>query len=220
MAVHPAILLGGAAALLLLLRGDDDEEKPEPGEVIPPGGVTDYPFEHCLDEAMPPFMRDQVNMLLSQITDPTQLDAAAAMAANSGFIKAAACLKTKADELRSKPRPVGPDLPGKVKPTIPTPPTLGPMPFTVRTGDYPYGLAQYYTGQGARYTELEPLNPNLGPMVTRTLAGGTGTYQIYENWAPGLKIVLPLSWLPWTTPLPNPGTQRNSGVMPTPGVGA
>jgi len=79
------------------------------------------------------------------------------------------------------------------------PPAMGTMLFTVRFGDRPYGLAKYYTGNGARYPELQPLNPQLGPMVT------TGGVSNYQNWAPGLVITLPASWLPLSKPVPPTG---------------
>lgn len=99
--------------------------------------------------------------------------------------------------------PPGLQLPGW-PPTGTTPPPLEPpiggtMPFVVRYGDRPYGLAKYYTGNGARFRELEPLNPQLGPMVT------TGGVSNYQNWQAGLVITLPAEWLPAAKPMPPTG---------------
>lgn len=218
----PLILLGVGA--LLLFAGDEEKKKkPEvngKGNGLPPGGVEDFPFGQCLDDNMPPQMKQEINQILATVTDPQALDTAAAAATQAGFPIAAACLKQKADELRGAapspgPTPGGiPGIPGGIPgvPTTPKPEPSTNMIFTVRWGDFPYGLAQYYTGQGARFKELEPLNPQLGPMITRQ--GPKGSYSIYQNWAPGLEIQLPASWKPYEKPLPVAGTQTPSTIQP------
>lgn len=92
-------------------------------------------------------------------------------------------------------------VPGQPPPGIPPiePPPMGTMLFTVRYEDRPYGLAKYYTDTGARFKELEPGNPQLGPMVT------TGGISNYANWQAGLVITLPASWNPLSKPVPPTG---------------
>jgi len=96
-----------------------------------------------------------------------------------------------------------PGLPGMPGiPGIPMPgvdPQQQPMPFVIRMGDRPYGLAQYWTGDGARFRELEPLNPQLGD-----LAPG-GTQPPYPGWIPGNTILIPIEWNPWAKPTPPTG---------------
>lgn len=216
--VKPLLFLGAGALLFFLASSDDAEAKDGGGGggkgKPPPNG--DYPFSHCLDDDMPPAMRNQITTVLESVTDAEELRAASEMAASSGFPKAAACLAAKADNLNKG----GPG-------TVPEPeaPELQPMPFKVRMGDTPYYLALYYTGNGARLHELESVNDNLGPWVTRgqerDMSGGlSGGYQIYENWAPGLVIKLPLTWTPWQKAIPKPASTSSSGKMPTPNVGA
>ena len=73
------------------------------------------------------------------------------------------------------------------------------MEFTVRSGDRPFGLAQYYTGQGARFRELEAGNPQMGSLTS-------GPPQPpYTNWQPGLVITIPASWNPTAKPIPQTG---------------
>lgn len=84
--------------------------------------------------------------------------------------------------------------PGFPVPTAPTSPEG--KPFTVRTGDRPYGIATYYTGDGARFRELEPLNPQLGQLNAQGR---------YPGWVPGAQILLPALWNPWDKPEPPTG---------------
>ncbi len=89
-----------------------------------------------------------------------------------------------------------PGFPGGI-PGFPSVPTgLGPMPFTIRQGDRPYGLASFFTGQGGRYPEIEPLNPHLG--------APTGGVPPYPQWQVGVQILLPAEWDPWNMPVPPP----------------
>lgn len=234
MPVPFPVVLGGLALAIFAFSGDDKKGSGGgggpggPGGGLPPGG-----WEDCFDDAMPPAFKTALAQVLATVTTPEDLEAAAEMTANAGFPQAAECLLAKADELKgggggvvlTPPEiPISwpgniPPIPGTVPPIPGTPPgqggppgQQGDMPFAVRYGDYPYGLAIYYTGQGGRFKELEPLNPQLGPMVTKQ--GPQGAYSIYQNWAPGLEIVLPASWNAWSKPLPIPGTQKPSTDYP------
>lgn len=90
-----------------------------------------------------------------------------------------------------------PGIPGGIPiPNIPGV-GIGAMPFTIRIGDRPFGLAQYYTGSGARYREIEPINPHLGPP--------TGGIPPYPEWKPGVEILIPGEWDPWNKPTPSTG---------------
>ncbi len=86
-----------------------------------------------------------------------------------------------------------PGFPGGAEPG----PEPGSMAFTVRSGDRPFGLAGYYTTQGSRFRELDPLNPQLGAFQGGSLP--------YPNWVPGMVIFLPASWQPFAKPLPPTG---------------
>ena len=169
---------------------------------LPPGGVTDVPC--VLDGHMPAAAQDQVRALLaSPQATPQILIGAAQIAAVNGFPLAAACLNAEATR-RSAGIPISP-LPGfdplnpATWPQIlgPTGPLSGAMEFTVRTGDRPVGLAQYYTGDGGRFRELEADNPQMGTITP----GGVGV-RPYTNWVPGLVIMLPASWFPTAKPIP------------------
>lgn len=205
----PLILLG-IGALLLFATTSDDKKEEKDKEKLPPGGVEDFPFGHCLDDEMPPGMRNQVSEILTTVVNPDELDKAAEAAANGGFPKAAACLKQKAENIRKKNASGGPWVPPSINKL-----EMGNMPFTLRYGDFPYGLAQYYTGQGSRFRELENVNSNLGGWVQMPLKDQPGkTYGAYANWAPGLLIKIPQDWSPWNKAYPKPGSQTASNKYP------
>ncbi len=86
-----------------------------------------------------------------------------------------------------------PGFPG-TGPELPEP---GSMAHTIRSGDRPFGLATYYTGQGARFRELDPINPQLGSF--------TGGVPPYPAWQVGTVIFLPASWNPFAKPTPPTG---------------
>ena len=225
MPIPVPLILAGVAALLLFGGGDEEDNgkaqaPPGPGPgpspglppipmPKPPTPMDDIPpvfsYGDCFDDHLPEELKNQFNQALANITNVSLLDQAAATAAAGGFPKVAACLKQKADELRGGPPPIQPPV------------ASGNMPYMLGFGDYPYGLSAYYTGQGMRYKELEPLNPQLGPMENKN-----GVSQ-YRNWdqlaANGETIILPAGWNPWQTPLPQkPGPGRgykSSGVMPS-----
>ncbi len=107
--------------------------------------------------------------------------------------------------------------PGIIPGAIPgTPPGQGATdkPHTIRYGDIPYQMANYYTGQGARFRELEPGNPHLGKLTTSVVNGQNVSN--YPGWVPGAVVMLPLSWHPWDKPTPAPlgGTAPSTPVVP------
>ena len=212
------MMLGIGALLFLTSSSDKPKKGVAPANPPTPGGPPDFPFGDCLDASMTPTMKAQVNELLLTLSDPAQLDTAAAAAVAGGFPKAAACLKKKADGLRGSVPPGGDGPPPG--PAY-NPVTVLNMPFRVRAGDFPYALAQYYTGQGARYSELGPLNPQLGPFASVLIDDPNGNewgadgkpksrVSNYANWDKGPAILLPASWSPRARNLPVPGTQTAS----------
>lgn len=178
---------------------------PTPFPEIVPEIIPKTPYGVCWDEGIDPAIKNQIQTMLASVDSVPLLDQAAAAAAAAGYPLAAACLKKKADELRGKAPGPGPG---------PVVPTGGNMPYALGTGDYPYGLARYYTAQGGRWPELSPLNPQLG-----AFSGGK-----YPNWdllaSQGGIITLPASWDPWQKDVPIKPTMstsyRPSGVKPGP----
>lgn len=149
------------------------------------GGGSGGSSDPCLDDSMPADMKAKVRELLSMTSvTPTDLETAALAAETGGFPKAAACLRKRAQEKRASA-----ELEVAAK---------GGMPFQIRYGDIPFRLAQYYTGDGVRFKELGPLNPQIGQL--RTVNGVTN----YENWRPGLNILIPSAWNPLAKPIPAP----------------
>lgn len=73
------------------------------------------------------------------------------------------------------------------------------MPFVIRMGDRPYGLAGWFTGNGGVFRELEPINPQLGPLLP------AGSVPPYAGWIPGAQILIPAEWNPWARPSPPTG---------------
>lgn len=191
MPVGKGIALAGLAGLALLAFAGSSSASSSSS-----GGTSSG--DPCLDDSMPADMRAKVKELLSlSSVTPTDLEAAALAAETGGFPKAAACLRKRAQEKRASA-----ELEVAAK---------GGMPFQIRYGDIPFRLAQYYTGDGARFKELGPLNPQIGQL--RTVNGVTN----YENWRPGLQILIPSAWNPLAKPIPAPlGGGGGVGAPPSP----
>jgi hypothetical protein len=133
------------------------------------------------------------------------------MAAGKGLVVVAAgvaaLLLLRGKKAKASEEPSGePTEPPKGE--VPVKPS-GNAPFTVRSGDIAHRVAQYYTGDGKRFKELEPLNPQMGPLVTILKEVGEDGDLIpvsdYKNWQIGLKILLPAAWDPFSKPYPVPG---------------
>ena len=80
--------------------------------------------------------------------------------------------------------------------------------FTIRSGDIPSKLAQYYTGDSQRFRDIPPLNTAMGMKVVHK---GSGTY--LEPWRGTIK--LPLSWAAWSKPLPPVSSGSSSTTTAT-----
>lgn len=70
--------------------------------------------------------------------------------------------------------------------------------IVVKSGQSPAFLANYYTGDPARFVELKAANPGLGALVRK----GSGVN--FANWKTGIKLRLPSNW----TKKPAPGVSR------------
>lgn len=71
----------------------------------------------------------------------------------------------------------------------------GGLPYTIKSGDTPSGVAKWYTGFPAKFRELGKLNEKvLGKLVT--VAGVSN----YPGWAPGTEIRIPADWKPLEKP--------------------
>jgi hypothetical protein len=76
-------------------------------------------------------------------------------------------------------------------------PALQYATHTLRLGDRPFGLAQYWTGNGGRFRELEAINPSLGALQSGPLP--------YTNWVVGFVLNIPPQWAPWQKAPPPTG---------------
>lgn len=148
--------------------------------------------DECIDDHMPPDMKQQVKELLAnkKIT-PADLELAGNAAEANGFPKAAKCLRKRAKDKRAAAEA---EVINK-----------GGMPHIIRYGDIPSIMANYYTGDPLRFKELGPLNPQIGPL--KTVNGVTN----YQNWRPGLEILIPKSWNPLDKPVPPPASGGGGG---------
>jgi len=175
----------------------------------PPAGDKVGACISVIDAGMPATTKQLTcNMLYSTGTTPAALDLAAQAFDLQGYPIAANMCRTRAAELRGggTPVPPGPTPPG------PTPPVaMATHPFRIRSGDIPYYLAIYYTGDGSRVKEILAANPN---MKAVTKDGVTH----YTPWNVGSIIQLPGSWPVASKPLPKPGSTTASTtpyVVPT-----
>jgi nucleoid-associated protein YgaU len=84
------------------------------------------------------------------------------------------------------------------------PPTTAPAPapapptslatYTIKSGDTPFGLATRATGQGSRWTELRPPNPELKTVQTKDPDSGKVIATHLVPFNPGQVIKLPSTW--------------------------
>jgi len=83
-------------------------------------------------------------------------------------------------------------FPAGIDPNDPSTWTGQPLSFQIRAGDTPKYLANWYTGDGAKWPQLGPGNPHLGEQKGSSFAG----------WFPGNTIILPGDWNPWQKDAP------------------
>ncbi len=157
-----------------------------PGQPVPPG--------QSIPPGTPPVPMDAMSaavaaMLSNPNASPEALEEAADALDAQGRTAEATALRARAAQLREAQ--MAKDV------------ARGHSLFTIRSGDLPYKLAEYYTGDSQRFRDLPPLNP---PMAVVHKA--TGTY--LEPWRGTIKV--PLSWKIWSKPLPNPVTGELAGV--------
>lgn len=212
------IALGLAAALGigLLAFGASPAKADTKGGGAPPGGgggalpggggIPPAGDKGCvMDANIPPDVRSQVQLALSSPgLTKADYDQLAQTTAAAGYPMAAACLTQKGNAVAIQQQ-------NDVN-------IHGGMPFTIRTGDIPYLLAQYYTGVPARFRELEPLNPQLGPLTNGPSPVDPNlTISYYPGWQVGTQILIPKAWNPLAKPLPPPAT---GGPPPPPAPSA
>jgi hypothetical protein len=161
--------------------GGGGGDEPDRGGDLPPGLCE-------MDADLPPALKQQVLQSISATAGlaPLDYENLAAVLEAGGYPKAAACVRKRGKEVRTAQET--------------TIATRGGLPHVVRTGDIPYLMAKYYTGVPGRFRELKDLNPQMGPL--RTIDGVSN----YQNWAPGLEILIPKSWNPLAKPVPAPAT--------------
>lgn len=119
---------------------------------------------------------------------------------NAGYPKLAACIAEKAVAQNKK---------SEVEVVA-----RGGMPFVIRYGDIPSHMALYYTGNGGRWKELGPLNPQIGSIQTVPLNGVPTTN--FSHWNVGTEILIPASWNPLDKPLIPPLTGGGGSSSPSP----
>lgn len=190
--------------------------------VRPPTVMVDRddPYAGLFDANMTAEEKDLGWKMLSDPNiDPAVLEATADVADKQQHPRFAAALRKRAAELRLKktaktPPVIPPTAPPETTPpsilspppqgyppttpptTPPAPPQqTGDKPFTIKEGHIPTVVAQYYTGDQARWKELVSNNPG-------SLSFG-GPYGV-TGWTAGKTILLPAKWNPWSKPEPAP----------------
>jgi len=175
---------------------------PGPGTTQPAlPGVTSSACMGQIDAHMPATTKQ---LSCAFINNPQSSAEALRMAAQAftlqGYPLAAAMANSEAAKRgATTPGPVPP-----VPPTMPAPPVVTvDTPYRIRSGDIPYYLARYYTGDGARTKEILAVN---GEMKAVTKDGTT----YYQPWNVGSIIRLPASWNVPSKPLSKPATTTAS----------
>jgi nucleoid-associated protein YgaU len=159
-----------------------------------------------MDANMPP---QTVQLVLSELAneqDPTKLQALAAQLAPQYPI-AAGLLNTRANVILAT-RPPTTIVPDPSQ----TPPATVASTYTVQQNDFPWKIAEHYTGHGARWPELVAANP-------QKPKGKDGNF---TTLLPGEKLSLPPSWVsppsapPGAVASADIGRPRAPGVVPAP----
>ena len=155
---------------------------PPAAPVAPPAGVSGSMMG--LDPNMPP---DTVQLVLNELaneTDPTKLQSLATALAPQYPITAG-ILRTRANILLAglPPQPSAPPDPSAA-------PAVVSATYTVQQNDFPWKIAERYTGHGARWPELVAANPQ----KTKAKDGNFATL------LPGEKLNLPGAWVAPSTP--------------------
>jgi hypothetical protein len=165
-----------------------------PSLPVPPGQIPGLPGQPV--PATPTIPTDAISatvaaMLANPNASPDALEEAADALDAQGRSAEAAALRARAAQLRDAQ--MGKDV------------ARGHSLFTIRSGDLPYKLADYYTGDEQRFRDLPPLNQDVKMAVVHK---ATGTY--LEPWRGTIKV--PLSWKLWSKPLPRPVSGEAAGV--------
>lgn len=145
-----------------------------------PGNPTS-PYDYNLP---PELARKVASALADKNATPESLESMADTLESGGYPIAAKALRDRAAAIRMKQ-----ELDDK---------EAGGTPFVIRTGDLPYRLSQYYTGDANRWREILSVNSQLGMHVT--------SKGWVEPWIVGSTILMPLSWNIRSKPLPAPAT--------------
>ena len=174
-----------------------------PPDVPPPTGTDEY--THCMatiDEHMPEQTKNlSCQFIYAPATSADALNLAAQSFLVQGYPKAAAMATEQAAKK-------GGGTPGVEPPEVEPPESVN-TPFKIRSGDIPYMLASYYTGDGGRVKEILAVNPGM-KSVTKTVDDRKVTY--YQPWNVGQIIYLPADWAVPTKPLPKAGTTTASAT--------
>lgn len=159
------------------------------GGTYPPSGGAQWPGTE--PPPLDPISAKVEEMIRDPNASPEALEEAADLLESQGRKSDAQKLRARAAELRAEQQAA--DM------------ARGSSLFTIRSGDLPYKLAQYYTGDSQKFREIPPLNQDVGMRVVHK-NGGT----FLEPWRGTIK--LPLSWKVWSKPLP----PTASGQAPVP----
>jgi nucleoid-associated protein YgaU len=104
-------------------------------------------------------------------------------------------------------------LPAPVSPvSLPTP-TTAPATYTVKSGDFPFKIAEMFTGDGNRWKELQAANPDKPSFLKTFLAGWV--LKLPESWGGGGSSPAPVP-----TPAPSGVTVPTSLPVPAPAPSA
>ena len=185
------------------LPGGTNPSLPGPKPVPAPTPIPTPSGQCQLDDNIDPTLRAQIVSALNATNlTPADYEQTAVMADQANLPKAAACLRQKEAQVQAQQQAI-------IN-------ARGGWPFTIRMGDIPSGLAAYYTGNGARFHELEALNPQLGSI--QTVNGVSNYYSAsgQPTWVPGAQILIPASWNPLSRPLPPVAPGGGPAPAPTP----
>jgi hypothetical protein len=161
------------------------------GPLVTPGPACPEAFNE-----LPRELRDDACRALTQGQDPVALDRVAVELDRAGYSRSAALLRERAQQLRVQ-RKIQAIQSGHV--------------IQLRANDNPSYLAEWYTGDGARFKELLTTNPELR-LATMPHARTGQPMTVLLPWRVGQTLILPPSWDTSRGPAPPMG-----GGMPVPG---
>ena len=168
---------------LMQMLGRKKGQKPaSPSADLPLTEPAPTGFDACRDEGISDDFADDLRAAYES-KNLTPVDYAEVVRILQGykFAKAEACFAKLLEKRRS-------EMTAQIK-------ADGGLPYTIKSGDTPVGVAKWYTGSPGKFKDLGKLNEKVIGKL-RTVSGVSN----YPGWQVGVEILIPADWKPLEKP--------------------